>query len=180
MARLMQTTPLAGLMPLSVGAFEAQEVVIDRAWLVAPFKGQQGAVDKALKRAIGVGLPDVNTDRQGDRGRALWVGPGQALVFGDVGDLSGAAVTDQSDAYAVALLTGAAVETVLARLVPLDLRVSAFPVGRTARSLLGHMPASITRTAHGIEVMVMRSMAGTLVHDLTRAASGVAAGDRPF
>jgi sarcosine oxidase subunit gamma len=38
------------------------------------------------------------------------------------------------------------------------------------------MPAHITRVSADVyEVMVMRSMAQTLLHDLTRAATGIAA-----
>ena len=44
------------------------------------------------------------------------------------------------------------------------------------RTLLGHMTASITRVdATTYDLMVFRSMAQTLVHDLTRAMKGIAA-----
>ncbi len=67
-------------------------------------------------------------------------------------------------------------EAVLTRLVPLDLRISGFKINHTARSLLGHLPVSITRTgAQAFEVMVMRSMAASLVHDLQEAMAGLAA-----
>ncbi|MCC5975705.1 MAG: sarcosine oxidase subunit gamma, partial [Rubellimicrobium sp.] len=46
----------------------------------------------------------------------------------------------------------------------------------TARTLVGHMTASVTRVAgEAFEIMVMRSMAGTLLHDMTEAARLVAA-----
>ena len=93
-------------------------------------------------------------------------------------DLEGAAQTDQTGANAVLRVEGPAVEAVLARLVPLDLRATAFPVGQTARTMVAHMMASVTRVGDAaFEVMVMRSMARTLVHDIEGAAKAVAARD---
>ena len=67
-------------------------------------------------------------------------------------------------------------EPVLARLTPIDLRDSAFPKGATARTVIGHMTGSITRTgADTYAIMVFRSMAKTAVHELERAMRGVAA-----
>ena len=161
MADLIARTPLADLLPVTIGAVTITEVVHDRLTLVAPFRG----------RAV-AGFPAPNRTTE----TSIWVGQGQALFIGDPPDLGdAAALTDQSDAYAVARIEGAAVEEVLARLVPIDLRLPGFAVGHTARTLLGHMTASVTRRGEdAFEVMVMRSMAQTLVHDLTRAARGVA------
>ena len=87
-----------------------------------------------------------------------------------------AAVVDLSDAQVCVLVEGPAARDVLARLVPLDLRDVAFPEGATARSLVNHMTATLTRVAPDAwEVMAMRSMAGTLVHELACAMRGVAA-----
>jgi heterotetrameric sarcosine oxidase gamma subunit len=56
------------------------------------------------------------------------------------------------------------------------MRMSAFAVGATARTQLGHMNASITRTGDDtFLIAVFRSMAATLVHDLTTALEAVAA-----
>ena len=86
----------------------------------------------------------------------------------------GAAVTDQSDAWAVVALEGDAAEAVLARLVPVDLRVAVFAVGHVAKTMLAHLSVTITRTGQAtFEIMVMRSMAKTLVHDLEVAARGL-------
>ena len=161
MADLIARTPLADLLPLTVGTVTMTEVVHDRLTLIAPFRGREVP-----------GFPAPNRTTR----NMIWVGQGQALCIGappDIGDA--AALTDQSDAFAIAAIAGDAVEQVLARLVPLDLRLPGFAVGHTARTLLGHMTASVTRRGdRAFEVMVMRSMARTLVHDLTRAATGVA------
>ena len=85
-------------------------------------------------------------------------------------------MTDQSDGWAVMRLEGAGARDVLARLCPLDLRAPVFKRGHTARSLLGHMNASITRVGvNAFEIMVFRSMANTAVHELNEAMKSVAA-----
>ncbi|MEL6839146.1 MAG: sarcosine oxidase subunit gamma, partial [Pseudomonadota bacterium] len=71
--------------------------------------------------------------------------------------------------------SGAGVEDVLARLVPVDLRLATFKTGHTARTMLGHMSVAISRVgAQSFEIMAMRSMAGTLVHELETAMRSVA------
>lgn len=178
MAKLIAKTPCEGLLPKTIGAVELSEVVIDRAWSVAPFKGQEAAVGEALTKALGVGYPAANRALSKGGARAIWAGAGRALVIGaEMPDLSGlAAVTEQGDGIAAVRIDGTGAEAVLARLVPLDLRAGSFKRGHTARSFVNHMTASITRLGPtSFEVMVMRSMARTLVHDLTEAATGVAA-----
>lgn len=94
----------------------------------------------------------------------------------DKGLLELAGVTDQSDAWAVVEISGNGVEEVLARLVPMDLRGATFKKGHTARTMVQHMSAAITRVGpKSFEIMVMRSMARTLVHDLETAMQSVVA-----
>ncbi len=150
------------------------EVTITRMVSVAPFQGQQKQVSDAMKSALGLRFPGANRVTASESARAIWAGAGIALVMdGKMPDLAGqAAVTDQSDAWTIVAINGAGTEDVLARLVPIDLRRSTFKTGHTARTLIGHMTGSVSRTgAQGFEIMVMRSMAKTLVHDLTRAAT---------
>jgi sarcosine oxidase subunit gamma len=90
-----------------------------------------------------------------------------------------AAVVDQSDAWTIVRLEGAAAEDVLARLVPVNLSRSAFKRGHTVRSSLYHMMASITRIGNNtFQIIVFRSMAETLVHDLSVAMKSVLARQR--
>ena len=172
MVDLIAKTPCAGLLPISEGGVTVTEVVIDRLLSVAPFAGQEKAVSAALKDRIGAGLPAMGRRS----GPVTWCGHGQWLVAVDV-DLAGlAAVTDQSDAWAMVEIGGDGVEDVLARLVPVDLRAAQFKKGDVARTMLGHMTVTIVRTGpKAFEIMAMRSMAGTLVHDLHQAMRGVAA-----
>jgi sarcosine oxidase subunit gamma len=168
---LIAVPPCAGLLPIAHGGVEVTEVLLDRLMSVAPFAGQDKAVSAQLKKQVGTELSALNRRS----GAVTWFGHGTWMVTGDVA-LDGAAVTDQSDAWAVMQLSGAGGENVLARLVPVDLRAQVFKINHVAKTMLGHMSVTITRTgADAFEIMVMRSMATTLVHDLDVAMRGVAA-----
>ena len=170
MAELIARTPCAGLLPRTAGRTEITEAEWTPLYLIAPFRGREEDVAQAL----GLGWPAPDRSTTDGARRAVWTGPGQALVSGDLPDLPHCAVTDQSDAFAVVRLAGPEAEAVLARLVPIDLRAAAFPPGASARTLLGHMTATVIREDGGaFTLMVFRSMAGTLVHELVRAAEGV-------
>ena len=171
MVSLVAKTPAGGLLPLEIGACRLEERLYEAITWVAPFDGEAEAVGKAI------GLPFPGTGRMTGEGNhlALWVGPDQALVLGPPLDPKGAAVADQSGGWAVLTLSGRASRDVLARLTPLDLRETAFPEAATARTLLGHLTASLTHIGPDTyEIMVFRSMAHTAVHELTRAMKGVA------
>lgn len=176
MVDLIAKTPCADLLPQSIGQITLNKVTYPGLWSVAPFAGQQ----KATGTALGHPLPKPGRTVTQDGLRLIWAGHGVVFaVAPNLPDLSAlAAVTDQSDGWAVVTVSGSTVVDVLARLVPIDLRPATFKTGHTARTLLGHMTASVTRTGpQTFEVMVMRSMAATLVHDLTRAAALFAARD---
>ena len=176
MVKLLPLAPCGRMLPLMIGTVTLAEVVVTQQWSVAPFAGQDNAVSAALKDQIGVGLAPVNRVlRKGDA-CVQWFGHGTWLVRGDVALDGVAAVTDQTDAWAVVQIAGARVEDVLARLMPVDLRAVVFKSGHMARSMLGHMSVAITRVGpQAFEIMAMRSMAGTLVHELTVAMENVAA-----
>ncbi len=120
-------------------------------------------------------MPGPNQTKETPEGRAIWIGPDQALILGAPAHPK-TPHADQSDGFTVVRLTGATATDILARLTSIDLRDTAFPENATARTYLAHMTASITRTGpHSFEIMVFRSMTQTLIHDLTRAMSQVAA-----
>lgn len=177
MANLVALSPCAGLLPQTIGAVTIAEVEPGRITAILPFKGQEKAVSTALKSSLGLGFPAPGRSEAKAGARMVWVGKGEALLMGaDCPDLPGAACVDQSDAWCVVEIAGEAAEAVLARLVPVDLRAAVFKRGHTIKSLLGHMTASITRTgANAFQIMVFRSMAETLVEELTHAAKAVAA-----
>jgi sarcosine oxidase subunit gamma len=160
------------LLPIADGDVTVTEVQAARLKSVAPFAGQGAAVSAQLKEQFGVGLPATNRRS----GPVTWFGHGTWMVAGDVGLEGLAAVTDQSDAWAVVEIAGFGIEDVLARLVPVDLRAQVFKENHVAKTMLGHLSVTITRVGSQVfEIMVMRSMAATLVHDLDVAMRGVAA-----
>lgn len=179
MARLIAKTPLDGLGPVTVEGASLTEAALDRAVAIAPFRGKERAVSAALKEALGLGFPAPGRSAAKGAARLLWWGRGQALLIGAPPPeaLAGlAALSEQGDGLAALRLEGPRAEAALARLVPIDLRAPAFPKGATARTLLFHMTCSITRRgAAEFEILVMRSMARTAVHDLTVAMRSVAA-----
>jgi len=129
--------------------------------------------------AYGLGVPKPNRVLSKGGVRAVWFGRNQLLLMGvdpDAGLAAHAALVDQSDGWCAVALEGAGSVDVLARLVPVDLRAGVFKGGHCVKTQLAHMNVSITRTgAEGFMILVFRSMASTLMHELERAMRGVAA-----
>lgn len=179
MPELIAKSACDGLLPVTMGSVVLSEIAPAVLTSIAPFKGQSKALSEALKAAHGMAMPAANRATGTDNARCIWFGRAHALLVGpepDAGLARFAAVTDQSDAWTVVALEGTGAVDVLARLVPMDLRSSAFKTGHTARTDLMHMSASITRvSANAFQIMAFRSMAKTLVHDLKTAMEGVAA-----
>jgi heterotetrameric sarcosine oxidase gamma subunit len=175
---LVARSACIGLLPLSVGDVTLSEVTPGAMTSIAPFKGHDTAASSGLKAAHGMAMPAFNRATGKAEARAIWLSRGQVMLVGPYPDasLSGhAAMTDQADAWAVVRLEGAGSEDVLARLIPVDVRVSVFKRGHTMRTDLLHMMASVTRIGDtAFQIMVFRSMAETLVHDLKSAMEGVA------
>lgn len=180
MAKLIATSPFLALggqprIPQTIGGVTLREIEPGRMTLIAPFQGGIAATSEALEKAFGFAFPAPNRCL-GTGPFALWWGLEQALLIGAAcPDLPQAACTDQSDGWAILRIEGAAAEAVLARLVPIDLRASAFQPGKTARTLIGHMHGSVTRSRKdAFDLMVMRSMAETLLQEVEKAAEFVA------
>ncbi len=180
---LAPVSPCGDLLPLQVGDMTLAELDLGRLTLVAPYAGQVEATSDALQSAHGVGFPDPGEALRGQNTLCLWCGRVQALLAGpepDAALASHAALTDQSDGWAVVRLSGAGATDALARLVPIDLRPGAFPPGSAARTLLGHMTVTILRDPADVAepaftILAFRSMATTLVHELETAMRRVAA-----
>ncbi|MEP5154015.1 sarcosine oxidase subunit gamma [Planktotalea sp.] len=169
MVELSAKTPADGLLPYEAADTVLSELALGRMTSIAPFKGRGSDVAKLL----GSDLPKVARSSGKAGQEIVWFSQGQFMALGF--DLPAklvemAALTDQSDAWCALELKGAASEDVLARLVPIDLRQSTFKRGHAARTLLGHMPLHITRTSNdGFRIFSFRSMAVTMVHEITRA-----------
>lgn len=143
---------------------------------IAMFPGGEKSVSKALK-SIGLAFPAPGNWGAKGAARIVWTGREQAFLLGVAPPVvDGAALTDQSDGWAGFSLNGPGAEAALARLVALDLRATAFPVGRVARVGLNHMSVILLRTAaESFEVFVFRSMARTAWHELTEVLAGLEA-----
>lgn len=179
MADLIARLPYEGVLPLTIGTVTLDHEDLGVLTSVAPFKGGKEALGAALKSAHDLSLP-ADLRASGKAGaRVLWFGQGQYLLAGPEPDPAlgqVAALTDQSDAWFTVRLSGAASVDVLARLVPVDLRGAVFKRGTSVRCELQHMVASITCVGdNSFVILVFRSMAKTLVHDLQTAMEAVAA-----
>ncbi|WP_420860741.1 sarcosine oxidase subunit gamma [Algirhabdus cladophorae] len=141
---------------------------------IMPFKGHASAVEAQ----IGMKLPQPNGTTTQQTKTVQWFGRGTYLLIGAAPApqmAKHAAISDQSDGWSIVSLQGAKCEDVLARLVPVDVRLSKFGIGQTARTLIQHMNGALTRTGTDqFELMVMRSMTQTLWHDVERAMQSVA------
>ncbi len=177
MVELEQKLPCAGLLPLSIGKVTLEEVDLGQLCSLSPF-GDASLLGAALEQHHGMALPQPGRMTGKAGARCIWFGRETWLLAGPVAyaDLAqSAAVVDQSDGWASVALRGPGAVDVLARLVPVDLRESTFKRGHSARTMVQHMTASITRTgAQSFLILVFRSMAGTLVHDLKCAMEAVA------
>jgi heterotetrameric sarcosine oxidase gamma subunit len=152
------------------GTVTLAEVDIGPVTSIAVFPDGTKAVAKGLK-SLGLAMPEPNSFTERKGARIVWTGRDQAFLTGVAPPvLEGAAVTDQTDGWAVLAVSGAGVADVLARWVPMDLRLAAFPVGRAVRTQLNHMNVVILREGdHAFEIMVFRSMARTAWHEIETA-----------
>lgn len=179
MAELRAQSPFAGLeLPLASGDCRLSELPFEPMTAIAPFPGREGAVDKGLK-PLGLRFPVPGESLASGGVRIVWAGRACAFLIGaEVPEAvrEHAALSDQSDGWAGLRLEGSDGAAVLARLVPIDLRLAAFAPGQCARTLVNHLPALILRTTPGtLEIRVYRSMAATLLHEVGAAMRGIAA-----
>jgi len=174
--KLIARYPCNELLPIFAGDNTLSELAPTVITSVSPALGQKKTASAALKKACGLGFPAANRMTGKGEVRCIWFGPAQAMLFGaSPVVIKGASLTDQTDGWAVLQLQGKQASDILARLVPVDLRISTFKTRHTARTILFHMPVSITRSgANSYDIMVFRSMAVTAVHELELAMKSVA------
>jgi sarcosine oxidase subunit gamma len=122
----------------------------------------------ALSAALGLDLPVKPKTSSSANGRtALWVGPDEWLVFGDVGSglvaaaaKSGAlhSATDISHRNTAILVSGVGAAAAINVGCPQDLSLDVFPVGACSRTLFGKVEIVLLRTADdAFRVEVWRS-----------------------
>ncbi len=177
MVNLIATAPLGYIKPVTLAGTTLAQMDWAQITSIAPYLGRGADVNLALAK-IGLGFPAPNRMASHGDARIAWAGRDQAFLIGadcpDMGDA--AAVVDQSDAWARFALAGPAAVDTLAHYVPVDLRLSALPVGASIRSQLYHVPLCLMRMGvDSFEVMVFRSMAHTAWHELESAMRILAA-----
>ena len=179
MVDLVSKSPCEDLLPLSIGDVRVTEAETGSLTSVAPYKGQDAALSRALKAAHGMAVPAANRATGKAGARAIWFGNRMILLEGPEPDAKlakHAALTDQTHAWTTVRIEGTGAVDVLARLTPIDLRDGHFKRGHTARTEVMHMMASVTRLGpQSYQVMVFRGFAKTFVHDLKSAMQSVAA-----
>jgi sarcosine oxidase subunit gamma len=173
---LIAKSALEGHGALHLGGVTLAEAVAGPITSVALMPDGAKAVAKGLK-TLGLTFPTPNSFVEKKGARIVWTGRDQAFLMGvEPPALDGAAVTDQSDGWVVLAVSGVGAVDVLARLVPLDLRLQVFRVGQAVRTPVNQMNAVILRTGdYAFEVMVFRSMARTAWHEIEAAMQAVAA-----
>ncbi|WP_375173364.1 sarcosine oxidase subunit gamma [Pseudooceanicola sp.] len=172
---LTPVAPATGALPVTRGAMTLSLAEPGPLTSIAPFRGQVEATSAALKATTGLSL---GPGYAAAKGRAVqWIGRDLWLLSGTTApDLPGAALTDQTDAWVTLELTGPDIAGVMARLVPLDLRDTAFPEGRAVRTEMHGMMVALARTGpENLRIMAFRSMAGTLAATIGEAMESVAA-----
>jgi len=162
--------------PLTLGGVTLSEVEVGPVASVAVLPGGAKAVARALK-PLGLAMPEPNCWAAKGAARIIWTGRDQAFLVGvEPPNVEGAAVTDQSDGWAVLAISGPKAADTLMRLVPIDLRAVAFPVGRAVRVPLNHLNSVLLRTEdYAFELWVFRSMARTAWHEIETAMQAMAA-----
>lgn len=177
MPNLIAKSALAGHTALTLGATTLSEVPPGQITSVAPLKGQEKPLAKALK-ALGLGFPTPNTFLQKADTRIVWTSRDQAFLINAAPDTltPHAALTDQSDGWATLTLQGPLAEATLMRLYPLDLRRLHFAKGTACRAPLNHLSSILLRIGpDSFQIMAFRSMAQTAWHEIEAALRGVAA-----
>lgn len=173
MPELIAKPPL-GLAPVTIGAVTLTELELPRMTSLAPFKGKEKAVARALK-TMGLAFPAPNASVVKGGNEIIWTSRGQAFLIGpDPAPLAGAAaLTEQSDGWAAFALSGEGAVAVLARLVPVD--CAGLAAGASIRTQLQHMNLILTRQDAGFRMMVFRSMARSAWHEIEDAMRKLAA-----
>lgn len=177
MVELLAKTPCDGALPVEIGALCLREIDPGPLTLLLPLPGAQTALGEAVETSFSLMLPDPGQFSQANGVSLIWFGRLQWLLAGAVPDpalMEHASLSEQSDAWAVVELSGEGARDVLARLCPIDLRVAQFGPAQVVRTALGHMTVAVMcLEEQRFRIFAFRSMAHTLVHDLTTAMRSV-------
>ncbi|MAI59372.1 MAG: sarcosine oxidase subunit gamma [Rhodobacteraceae bacterium] len=177
MLKLSAKSAFEGLLPKQIGSVSIKEYAVDYLTLIDWPAGRKDDVSSELEKIHDITLPVPNRISGRTGNCCLWFGNHYLLMGRKPGpELANVArLTDVSDGYGILHAEGDEIEAVLARLIPINLCKSVFKRDHTAKTLVQHMQASVTRISESaFQIIVSRSMARTLVHDLERAMGSVA------
>ena len=182
-APLTPRSPLEGLSLPSGESFALAEAPAAARFV---FRGGEGA-RAACSASFGAELPaKLGLAGERERRAALWLGPDEWLLIaeGDEADLLGAEIeaalehaahslVDVSHRQIGLLVGGAVAVRALSAGCPLDLRLTAFPIGMATRTIFDKAEIVLWRRgADEFHVEVWRSFAPYLVAALSEAARG--------
>jgi heterotetrameric sarcosine oxidase gamma subunit len=178
---LIAVNPTCGPMPMKIGTVVVEEVHTSL-FTVGVHKEISKSLLNTMKSVTGMDWPNVCQIKSKDNISLMWFDHTHVAIMGvtPTPQLEKiAAVTDVSDAWLIIDIDGVDARKVLSRVTPTDMREEHFKIGTTQRGDLMHMQASISCIAeHRFRIMVFRSMAQTLLHELTIAMKSVAARTR--
>jgi heterotetrameric sarcosine oxidase gamma subunit len=137
---------------------------IASAWLVAAWPQRLAATGATLVLAAGVAAaPGPGASATGPGGTLLRVEPLKWLLISEHDitdpslDAADGTVLDLSHARTVIHVTGSNVIDLMARMVPLDLRLASFPEGSVTNTALHHLGVTILARDGGFDILVLRS-----------------------
>tara|TARA_B100001057_G_scaffold36525_2_gene33075 strand:+ start:1472 stop:2029 length:558 start_codon:yes stop_codon:yes gene_type:complete len=174
--KLTAKMPFQNLLPLRIGTITLSDETPAFMTLIDYPDGSEAGVSEALKKAHRIPLAALNRTTRHAENRCIWFGKNHLLLGPEPDEALAkiARLTDVSDGYVVLRAEGKDIEVALARLVPIDLALSHFKIGHTARTLVHNMHAAVIRVSNcAFQIIVFRSMAQTLMHDLMRAMRSV-------
>ncbi|MXQ06991.1 sarcosine oxidase subunit gamma [Alphaproteobacteria bacterium GH1-50] len=169
----------------SSGSIRVEEAGLQGMVTIRGDLGDKGVSD-ALKKVVGLTVPEKGQRGAGDGMALLWMSPDELMLTAahseapdlvtKLGDaLSGHhhLVCNVSDARAVFRLTGegAAIRDALAKLTPADLRPSALPVGMVRRTRLAQVAAAVWFEDEGTATVVCFRSVAAYVFGLLANAS---------
>ena len=176
MVELYAKTPLNNMSDIEIGSLTLKEISWRNITTIQPFKGKEKTVSKVIKKSFELNLPGVGKSISSQKNKIMWIGMNQFLFLGDKIKMKEAALTDQSDAWTILLLTGDKTAEVMDRLCPVDTR--SLMTDDVIRSMIGHMTAIVEKTESGCQLMVFRAFAETILHEVCNSMRSVPAQEK--
>jgi sarcosine oxidase subunit gamma len=150
---------------------------------VAGWPSSAGALADRVREATGVAPPPPGNSASNDDLSLLWTAPGRWLIVSELRadlaetliaaiDVDTGTVSDLGHARCVLRLSGPMAPSVLAKGLPIDLHLRAFPVDGVVQGNIHHMGVLVHRAAaDAFDLYVFRGFAVSLLEWLTDAAT---------